>query len=88
MFLRGELRIGGENSNFIIFESTLYMKSGSMPLRVALILWLSLLRGGDNISLVYSDEGSFSSSLESVDMGEVVTTLVLCIQTRVPSAQV
>ena len=31
-FFRGELQIDAKNSNFEIFESAFYMKSGSMPL--------------------------------------------------------
>ena len=33
--LGGKLQIGAKNSNFEIFESALYMKSGSMPLNLA-----------------------------------------------------
>ena len=33
VLLGGKLQIGAKNSNFEIFESALYMKSVSMPLR-------------------------------------------------------
>ena len=33
VLLGGELQTDAKNSNFEIFESTLYMKSGSMPWR-------------------------------------------------------
>ena len=32
----GKLQIGAKNSNFEIFESSLYMKSVSMPLKLSL----------------------------------------------------
>ena len=35
--LGGKLQIGAKNSNFEIFESALYMKSVSIPLRCSLI---------------------------------------------------
>ena len=37
VLLRGELQIDAKNSNFDIFESALYMKSGSMVLRSSTI---------------------------------------------------
>ena len=37
VFIGGKLQIDAKNSNFEIFESTLYMKSVSMPLILTLL---------------------------------------------------
>ena len=39
MLLGGELQIDAKIFNFEIFESALYMKSGSMPLNVKLLIY-------------------------------------------------
>ena len=38
MLLGGELQIDAKNSNYDIFESALYIKCGSMPFKLLLVL--------------------------------------------------
>ena len=48
MLLRGALQIDAKNSNSDIFESTLYMKSGSMPFNVSIIIIIIISSSSSN----------------------------------------
>ena len=72
VLLGGKLQIGAKNSNFEIFESALYMKSVSMPLKYDVHVFFV----GGGIDMTSSKFIGMSSTCNFVDMSSTIEKIM------------